>query len=497
MPAARSPATLVTESRYRLFANATRASAALAACAALLAGCAHVTPPERGGPPWIRLTSEHFRLVTDLPSPRAAAELDGLEQTRAALLAGGFPGWPSPAGRSELIVLRTRAELAEFGGWLEAFGAGDGAGGLAFVLHGEDDVERVRVLQYELSVGLTLSLLRRLPFWLATGLGTYLETARIDTARQLVITGEPTRELLAGAGHQRPGIRFNGWSTTPVAQNTRPWETVHFLLTERNAAFAGYLERLGRGEPPGAAFDALFPDLAGDRLTAAVVDYSRTILHSGRVKVATSPLPKRWAGATTAEPLSPAEVHALFARLYRFSSWAAHSQALRARADAEVAEALRLDPDQLDALLLGPLDALPPPARKARLEALVRLSAADHRVRLRLALEAAPGSLERIDALRNAAELDRDRPEALAALAQELLWLDPAEALEAAERGQRLEPWRADLLAILASAQASSGRCADAAKTRAAALDRVGPAGEALPADLAVPLAVVEKACKL
>src|SRR5689334_16082590 len=83
--------------------------------AALIGGCAHVSPPDRGGAPWLRLTSEHFSLLTDLPREESQAAIRELELRRAAVLEAGWDGWPEPPGRVVVIEVRDRSELSDFG----------------------------------------------------------------------------------------------------------------------------------------------------------------------------------------------------------------------------------------------------------------------------------------------------------------------------------------------------------------------------------------------
>ena len=73
----------------------------LAVAALLLCSCAGLPPcPARGGPAWLTLESEHFRLNTDLRIERAWETATKLETLREALLAGAFPGAPArPTGR--------------------------------------------------------------------------------------------------------------------------------------------------------------------------------------------------------------------------------------------------------------------------------------------------------------------------------------------------------------------------------------------------------------
>lgn len=435
------------------------------------AACAHLTPPERGGSPWFRLTSEHFTLLTDLPEARVEPALRELEERRSGLLDAVWEGMGDPPGRTEVILFRRAGDFAEFGrsseGWrLEGFPAGGPLGERAMVLHAEEPEQRLRSLQFLLAVDLTLATLPHFPSWLPAGLGRYLETARVDASRGRFVVGEPTRDLLLGAGAPRPSLWVNGAPTVPFQPSTEAWETVHYLYTERGPAFAALLARLHEGQAPDASWSAAFGGLSDRALAVAVRDYSRTILHSGRVQVATFPL-RRWTGLVTTEKLSPAETHALFARLYVYGFDGQHSAALRGRAAHEVAEALRLDADEPGALLLGPLATLPPDQRRARLEALTRTRGEDFRAWYLLGTEASLEAPARLRALRTALERAPGHPRVLVALSETVRPQDPAEARALAERAVRAAPSMVEArLAVLAALE-QAGLCDEVSGARA------------------------------
>jgi hypothetical protein len=440
-----------------------RALAALGA--ALLCACAHVSAPDQGGSPWFRLTSEHFVLLTDLPRERTEAAIHELEQRRAAVLAAAWDGWPAPAGRLEVIEFRDRGELGEFGPGRDIGGyvATGPFGDLSLVVTGEDSPDRIRGLQYLLGVDIAFAQLGRAPSWLVHGLGGYLSTLRIDEARGVMVLGEADEDLLAGAGNPRPRPGERTMAYHFGRARAGGWERVHYLFTERAEQFNEYLNRLHRGEEPTSAFRAAFPGLEPE-FGNTVRDYSRTILYSGRIKVATAPLP-RWSGTVAVDELPPSDVHAMFARLYATRGVAANSWQ-RSRAEDEVQAALRLDPDAISALVLGPLWTMDPARRVERLQALARSKPHDYRVPLLLGRELPAGSGAREQAFRDSIAIGPDEPLPLAALSDELRGRDPVEALSLASKAVRLSSWHPDVLSSEAAALAATGRCDQAAAAR-------------------------------
>ncbi|MBS2026100.1 MAG: hypothetical protein JST92_27180, partial [Deltaproteobacteria bacterium] len=268
------------------------------------------------------------------------------------------------------------------------------------------------------------------PSWLMSGLGRYLETLDLDENRHVAVIGSASREMLKGAGNPRPGLIINGWSTSPVAFYTRNWERVHFLMTEHGVELNEWFNRLHRGENPDASFQAVFHTTLA-ALDLPVREYSRTILHSGQVRVATIAAPP-WKGLTTVEPMAPAEVHALFARLHKYGPF--DSQSERDRALPEIEAALRLDPMELSALLMGPLEALPVSDRLARLRELAKVHPEDYRVPLMEATWSAADAPDRESNLRKAMALDPDARGPILLLAELLAGPAPQEAAALADR---------------------------------------------------------------
>jgi hypothetical protein len=81
-------------------------------------GCASVMPtcPERGGPAWWELTSDHFQIRTDVDPATAQQLTEYLEDTRAAMLALWWNGSAGPPGRMSVIVHRSERTLESLAG---------------------------------------------------------------------------------------------------------------------------------------------------------------------------------------------------------------------------------------------------------------------------------------------------------------------------------------------------------------------------------------------
>jgi hypothetical protein len=76
--------------------------------------CATLPCPAKGGPAWTELTSDHFRLRTDLDADVAAEAIRTLEEIRVAMLALVWPSARVASQRIEVVVLRSSVELSTF-----------------------------------------------------------------------------------------------------------------------------------------------------------------------------------------------------------------------------------------------------------------------------------------------------------------------------------------------------------------------------------------------
>jgi tetratricopeptide (TPR) repeat protein len=270
-----------------------------------------------------------------------------------------------------------------------------------------------------------------------------------------------------------------GWRGPPgpdaLSRYATSWALVHLLLHRRPEAFAAYQARLARGEDPDAAWRAELPEWDPATPGAlAALDRTLAAYVRGPLEGAPHPAPPG-ADLVGSEQLMPSvEVHAL-----RLALWSHGPEQGQAALRAEVAEALREDPDHPVALQveaeLAHADARP----FAR--AAVRAHPDDPRAWTFLgsALDAASEQAEREAAYRRAADLAPDNAAALVNLVRALLAGGRSgEALPHARRAAALAPWSPPVLDAYAATLSDLGRCAEAIPIQQRALE-VLPEGTA------------------
>lgn len=470
-----------------------RAATCLLVCLPLLS-CAHLNGPDNGGPQWVRASSDHFDVVTDLPPGPAEALTRDLEEERAVMLAMAWPGQPEPPARFEVIVTRTLDELVQFSGYqfTDILLSHDVLGQPGVATHAQATRTRELMVRYWLARQLTLCLLPRAPLWLGSGLPAWLQTLRFDASTGLWTVGSVPEERL----HNPPLQTYRHQSRMLMDLTGAAFARVHYLLTTRGPEFARYQQALRRGEPANAAFSSAFPDLQGEAFDpAASAHLAQEIAGPGHV-YRLPPLP--WRGRVQVAGLGNGAVHALFARLYR-SGNSGRSRRVEAMAEFELRAALFFDPLDPSALLQGGLQGVPESERSERVRQVAGAHPEDARAHYLLALQAAPGSPEREAALRQTIERRPSIPNAWALLSEELRGRSAAEALQVATHAVELSPWLPRAAASLAAAQAATGACKDAVATRVRLQEDYGrPDG--LGYDFDDPtrktLAVVEELCR-
>lgn len=327
----------------------------------LLAGCsafrAPLTAPDKGGPPWIELTSPHFALKTDLDSRTAHQIVASLEQSHAALAFALRR--PARANDTilEVVVFERRGDFYEIAGQERTAGAYFTTGlpidvtpHPAIVMFDSERVEERRMtVQHELAHRFLHERFPRIPRWLDEGMAEYHSSARVDGTR--LVLGAPASidftdrtyfwvadmgsfEQLQVPRYLAPSLRdlteagraefytkggVEGVSLKDRERQgalyTAAWKLVHLLLNgpdpTQRAAFAAYLGDLERGANPREAFLERFGyDWSG--LERAY----RAYLAQERPMRAVFDLP-----ASSGEPavveraLSARDVHLLWARL--------------------------------------------------------------------------------------------------------------------------------------------------------------------------------------
>ncbi|MFT3914572.1 MAG: DUF1570 domain-containing protein [Anaeromyxobacteraceae bacterium] len=421
----------------------------------------------KGGREWRELSTEHFRVATDLSSGAAKDLAVELETMHAAVRGALFRTPPPMPGLVRVVAFRSEEDYRAFApDEVDAyFAISDGRP--TVVMHGEFAEYTRIVVAHELGHQLLARVFPRQPRWFSEGLACYLETVGLNGPDATPTVGgvPPHRHRTVYPYHGGIGEVLRARDgLADHRQYGLAWALVHYLIQARGAEFGQFQARLGKGEDPAAAWLAVFPkwDPASE---AGMEDLDREVGHhvaGGRFAYRTVTLQKDH--AVSERPLPPAEVHALRARLPAIG--AARSEG---RAAAEFKEALAEDPVQLEGLRF-----------------LAEARGADGKALARKAVEAHPGS-ERAwllaarfaddaaateKALRRAVELAPDDVESLVELAWFLVRAErEGEALPHARKAAFLAPWSAPVLDTYAGALQGLGQCPEALATERRAVD--------------------------
>jgi len=386
------------------------------------AGCATALPlcPAKGGPVWWELTSDHFVLRTDL-KPRAAMEtLRTLEDARAGMLAGMWPGVVGPPGRTAAVALASVTEAWAIMG-SNYVGKHVRMGPFPATLVVSPDDRDGRTAKHELAHELANYFLPVQPRWFAEGIATFLATVRYDRANGLSILGEADAQYVAN-------FRFRG--PTPFVElmtGTLPddeaaasrfyataWMLTNFLYNRRRAGWGNLQDRLGRLQRGSEAFMEEFPDLGPARLA----DVLRNHAVHGSYVVHAMPLPP-WSGQPRVRQMTDSEVHGLRAFLYwsmRDGTSGVSNEVVR----AEIDESLRADRPGLEALAVGfYADEVAYPRSRSDLAALAVRAHPDQWMAWLMSADARSADApERVSDLRRALQLAPRAPWVLGGLAE-------------------------------------------------------------------------------
>jgi hypothetical protein len=335
--------------------------------AALLAACAGPGAGRgRAGPgDWRQLTTGRFDLLTDLEPGRArrlAADLERLHATLAAALPDA-PG--ARPGRARVVAFADRAALAELAGPRVA-GYFTTAPGQPTIVVGDAGREGRTVLAHELTHLLLAERLPGAPPWLAEGLAEYLETVGSAEAMGRVgLRPDWARpDWRPRQGFARHLFRWAGAADPrdPRHEPERAWLLVAYLATEEPVRLDALLRRLQRGEPAGAAWDAVFPEWGASDVVGPEVLEIRATRALARGRVVTRRYQVRPGAVVSERPLGRADARALRLELPR-----RHRRTVP-ELRAEVAALLAADPHHPVGLRWrAQLDGLPalPLARRA------------------------------------------------------------------------------------------------------------------------------------
>jgi tetratricopeptide (TPR) repeat protein len=316
------------------------------------------TCPQKGGAPWIEITSPHFVLRTDLDRDVAARTSAQLERTLGALSSRGFGLEKPPTIRIEVAYFRRQQEARMV---LDQLGAGQIAWEglhdlerMPFVcLYGDFTAKTRRTFQHELAHFLIHAYYGSVPPWLSEGLAKYLETLDFD-GDEAIIGRAPSDfgfwvgDWTYGSGGREAIVYIPVRDAVPVAKLTRlraeefynnkmlevftsawdqanrqettnyasAWNLVHLLVSEDayRPAFEAFVKKLQQGVPSADAWSGTIGVLPADKLES---DYRATLLPH-LMKTRRSRYPASATPASVRE-LSDAEVHLLWAWLRDWS----------------------------------------------------------------------------------------------------------------------------------------------------------------------------------
>lgn len=282
----------------------------------VLAGCAtgrahpSVECEVHEGVAWTQLETEHFRIRTPLPAPRARYELRHLERWYA-LLRTLLGAKEEPRRPLDVVYLEDSRSLGRFGNGRKLAGV--------FL----KKPQRLLVTSarktnqvHELTHAVVRQVFHQLPPWLNEGLARYLETATITEEGTIhvgrvdpVILGRlqagglvPLETLWAWDGDVYQDMR----GTERTAHYDSAWAWVHFLVNEEPRRLEQWLMRLARVQRAKRArqtFERLFSPDAQPELESRV----RAYVHRTEFALTAHPIPatSKWG----IRPMRPAEVH--------------------------------------------------------------------------------------------------------------------------------------------------------------------------------------------
>ena len=438
---------------------------------------------------WREIQAPHVKLRTDLGSGDAREAALTVERYRAEIIAAAWPRASFPPG--DVIEMTVLANGVDFERYFGRTIAGSFFHDVPphAIMYGSPDrwekratlrlSETNSILKHELTHHLAAMVFKRQPKWFAEGLAQFLETVRPSDDGKSVIVGAANLEARTNYLRIRSlrvadALRWAGPLDTHDEMTIHgyyglSWMMVHWLFNEHPDQFTQLQVLLSKGVDSEKAWKVIQPGLGTSDVDAAIQAYAQ----HGNYQEFQAPFTPPTATGFTEKPLSEADVHATRARVALNASRSTNEgKALRAEGEQEIAAALKLDPNNLEARILQVRSA-PPPERLELAKKLVADHPEDGHAWLILS-----GNLPRSDAqareeaVRKAYQLLPENPLALNSYAWMLLQQGKAsEALEPAVKAATLAGYDASILDTLAAVQAALGRCSEARGTQARAVD--------------------------
>ena len=373
---------------------------------------------------WVEIQTPHFTVDSDFPELMAREIARNLEEMRAALIEAAWTGaHDPPRGRIDVVVFRTPGEFDRYSGRSsQVAGIALSRVGFRRLLSfspGPGNSIPI-VVTHEMAHDLSQWFLPIQPTWFAEGMATYLETTKYDSATHTAIMGDASESHLRsiarnggftsavklfaaqGAIDLDPRVSFSFYSSA--------WLFLCYLMNAEADRFAEFQRRLAHLQDWQRAWDATFPGVTPEILDQRVMAYLK---EGGKFTMFKTPVP--------IELFEPKVRHLSSAEMHGVLAWLTLSGD-RELADREAAEALRLDPNELRALVVR-FYMLGDSAENARLDLAKRAIAAHPESSdawLLWARAQAPG-VDRRSALETAKKLEPEHPGVLTLLADELV----------------------------------------------------------------------------
>lgn len=433
--------------------------------AAAASACAVHSSPGRGGDAaWTEVVTEHFVLSSNLASPRALDMAQTLEETRHALVNLAWTGARGPRGRTDVVVFSRPSEFSQYSGTPTWAGIAITRAGferfLSFSPGANNGLPRVAV--HEIAHDVSQWFMPMMPPWLAEGMATYMESLTFDRETGQASLGGLSKssiEWLKATNFIVRSANLFGLDTfrhddarNAASFYSSAWLLVHFLLNEHGEVFGRFQSRLAKLEGWREAWDAEFRWLTHDALDDALLAYARRTEFSVlEGQIAAAPF------KPSARKLSQAEVHGVLARMSFLTG--EHELAERERA-----EAARLDPTELNALIVR-YELIGSSAAQERIDIARQAVLAHPRSAAAWLLQAksSAGTAERWAALARANELAPDHPTVRTMLAeQHLARHDPKAAFQHSRVALRRSPYSVPLLSLHVRILAAGSRCDEA-----------------------------------
>jgi hypothetical protein len=239
-----------------------------------MVACAPAVPhlPSEGGPRWMEVRSEHFRLWTDDSLERGQKLVRDLERRREVIASA--MGAPASRAMAFVVSVRSTRERAVYVA-LDFVGVAWGPHnptGQPGILIAADHNDRDHVVSHELAHVVTLGWFANLPPWLSEGIATYFEMVDVDNDDTSVKIGVPRPDrgdILRGRLVLTVPDMF-ACTSDRCKDGTfyaASWAVFTLLLNQHYDQLARYLQRLNQlsQDIPGARWEGETSELSADQ----------------------------------------------------------------------------------------------------------------------------------------------------------------------------------------------------------------------------------------